>query len=55
MIRTTFIATPNRTLVLVAKAIVAAVFSAVYHGGDGVGSVLVARLVAEPLVGARCR
>jgi ABC-2 type transport system permease protein len=30
MIRTTFMATPNRTLVLVAKAVVAAVFSAGY-------------------------
>ena len=35
MIRTTFMATPNRTLVLVAKAVVAALFSGCVHGRDG--------------------
>ena len=41
MIRTTFIAAPNRTLVLVAKAIVVSVFSAVYAAVMVIGSVLV--------------
>ncbi|MDT5014284.1 MAG: type transport system permease protein [Mycobacterium sp.] len=44
MIRTTFIAVPNRTLVLVAKTVVMSVFSAVYAGAMVIGSVLVARL-----------
>jgi hypothetical protein len=52
MIRTTFMATPNRTLVLVSKAIVAAVFSAVYAGVTTVAAVVVGRLMAPPLVGS---
>ncbi|HZN84678.1 MAG TPA: ABC transporter permease, partial [Mycobacterium sp.] len=52
MIRTTFMATPNRTLVLVAKAIVAALFSAVYAAAMTVAAVVVARLMAPPLVGS---
>lgn len=51
MIRTTFMATPNRTMVLVAKAIVAAVFSGVYTALMVIGAVLVARMAAPPLVG----
>jgi ABC-2 type transport system permease protein len=52
MIRTTFMATPNRTLVLVAKAIVAAVFSGVYTAVMVIGAVLVARMAAPPMVGS---
>jgi ABC-2 type transport system permease protein len=52
MIRTTFMATPNRSLVLVAKAIVAAVFSAAYAAVMTVAAVLVAQLMAPPLVGS---
>ncbi|MDZ4268434.1 MAG: ABC transporter permease [Mycobacterium sp.] len=43
MVRTTFMATPDRTLVLVAKAVVAAVFSGIAAATMVVGSVLVAR------------
>ena len=50
MIRTTFIAAPNRTLVLVAKAVVVAVFSAVVAAAMVVGSVLVARLMTTPSI-----
>jgi ABC-2 type transport system permease protein len=53
MIRTTFIATPNRTLVLAAKAVVAAVFSGVYAAVMAVGSVLVARLFTTPPIGSQ--
>lgn len=53
MIRTTFMATPNRTLVLIAKAVVAAVFSGVYAAVMVIGSIAVARLVAKPLVGSQ--
>ena len=52
MIRTTFIATPNRTLVLVAKAVVVSVFSAVYAAVMVIGSVLVARFLTTPLTAA---
>jgi hypothetical protein len=52
MIRTTFMATPNRTLVLIAKAVVAAMFSAVYSAALTIAAVLVARLMAPPLVGS---
>ncbi len=52
MIRTTFMATPNRTLVLVAKAIVAAVFSAAYAAAMTVAAVMAARLTAPPLAGS---
>jgi ABC-2 type transport system permease protein len=52
MIRMTFMATPNRTLVLVAKAVVAALFSAVYAAAMTIAAVVVARLMAPPLVGS---
>jgi hypothetical protein len=51
MIRTTFMATPNRSLVLVAKAVVAAVFSGMYTALMVIGAVLVARMAGPPLVG----
>jgi ABC-2 type transport system permease protein len=50
-IRTTFMATPNRSLVLGTKAIVAAVFSGVYTALMVIGAVLAARMAAPPLVG----
>jgi hypothetical protein len=50
-IRTTFMATPNRSLVLGTKAVVAAVFSGVYTALMVIGSVLAARMAAPPLVG----
>jgi ABC-2 type transport system permease protein len=49
MIRTTFMATPNRTLVLVAKAVVAATFSAVYAAALTIAAMLAGRLMAPPL------
>jgi hypothetical protein len=52
MIRTTFMATPDRTLVLVAKAIVAGVFSTVYAAVMTIAAVVVAHVVAPPLVGS---
>jgi ABC-2 type transport system permease protein len=52
MIRTTFMATPNRTLVLVAKAVVALVFSAGYAAVMTMAAVVVAQLMAPPLVGS---
>jgi ABC-2 type transport system permease protein len=52
MIRTTFMATPNRTLVLFAKAIVAAVFSGLYTAVMVIGAVVVARMAAPPMVGS---
>jgi hypothetical protein len=52
MIRTTFMATPNRTVVLTAKAIVALLFSAVYAALMTIAAVVVARLMAPPLVGS---
>lgn len=52
MIRTTFMATPNRTLVLVAKAAVTAIFSALYAAVMVIGAVVVAKLAAPPLVGS---
>jgi hypothetical protein len=51
MIRTTFMATPNRSLVLVAKAVVAAVFSGMFTVLMVLGAVVVARIAAPPLVG----
>ncbi|PRC60849.1 ABC transporter permease, partial [Mycobacterium sp. ITM-2017-0098] len=51
LIATTFMATPGRTLVVCAKAVVAALFSAVVAALMVIGSVLVARLVAAPGVG----
>ena len=50
MIRTTFMATPDRTLVLVAKAVVAAAFSAVYAAVMTIAAVAVGQLMAPPLV-----
>jgi ABC-2 type transport system permease protein len=50
MIRTTFMASPNRTLVLVAKALVAAVFSTVYAVVMTIAAVLVGQMLAAPLV-----
>ena len=52
MIRTTFMATPNRTLVLIAKAVVAAAFSAVYSAVMVIAAIVVARLAAPPLIGS---
>ena len=43
LIRTTFMAVPNRTLVLAAKAIVAAAFSSFYAAAMVVASIVVAR------------
>jgi len=51
MIRTTFMATPNRSLVLVAKAVVAAVFSGTYTALMVIGAVLAAHMAAPPLAG----
>jgi len=53
MIRTTFAAIPNRTLVVVAKAVVAAVFSAVFTAALVIGAMLVAGMASSPLVGAQ--
>lgn len=53
MIRTTFAAIPNRTLVIVAKAVVAAVFSALFTAALSIGAVLVAGMSSDPLVGAQ--
>ncbi|MGZ8801157.1 MAG: ABC transporter permease [Mycobacterium sp.] len=44
MVRTTFMASPNRTLVLVAKAVVAAAFSGISAAIMVLGSILVARV-----------
>ena len=51
MIRTTFMATPDRTSVLVAKAVVAGVFSGLYTALMVIGSLLAAGMAAPPLVG----
>jgi ABC-2 type transport system permease protein len=51
MIRTTFMATPNRTLVLTTKAVVAAIFSGTYTALMVIGAVLAAGMTAPPLVG----
>ena len=51
LIRTTFLATPHRTLVLIAKAVVCAAFSSVCAVVMVLVSVVVARLVAAPTVG----
>ncbi|MHC9291155.1 ABC transporter permease [Mycobacterium sp. LTG2003] len=52
LIRTTFLATPSRTKVLIAKAVVCAAFSSVCAVVMVLGAVLVARLFAEPVIGA---
>jgi hypothetical protein len=51
MIRTTFMATPNRILVLAAKAVVALLFSALYAAAMTIVAVVVARLMAPSLIG----
>jgi hypothetical protein len=53
MIRTTFMATPDRTLVLAAKAVVALVFSAVYAALMTIVAVVVAHMMSPPLVGSQ--
>jgi ABC-2 type transport system permease protein len=53
MIRMTFAAIPNRTLVVVAKAVVAAAFSAAYTVVMVIGAAVVARMAADPLLAAR--
>ena len=52
MIRTTLMATPNRVVVLAAKAIVAATFSASYTALMTIMAVVVGRLMAPPLIGS---
>jgi hypothetical protein len=52
MIRATFIANPNRTMVLLAKAVVAVVFAGVYTVLLTIAALVVARLSSDPLVGA---
>ena len=53
MIRTTFQAVPNRTVVLCAKAFVSAAFCGVFAAVIGVVSIAVARAVAGPSIGER--
>ncbi|WP_264077031.1 ABC transporter permease [Mycolicibacterium houstonense] len=53
LIRTTLLATPNRTQVLTAKAVVCAAFSSVCAVLMVLASVLVARMVADPVVGTQ--
>ncbi|MBX7431985.1 ABC transporter permease [Mycobacterium sp. Y57] len=48
MVRTTLLATPDRTRVLCAKAVVSAVFCAVVAALTALGSIVVAGLAAEP-------
>ena len=52
MIRTTYLAAPNRTLVLAAKAVVAALASGGYAAVLAIGAVVVARFSADPLLSA---
>lgn len=52
LIRATFVATPNRVVVLTAKAVVAAAFSALFTVVLTVGALAVARLSCDPVVGA---
>jgi ABC-2 type transport system permease protein len=52
-IRTTFAAIPNRTLVLVAKMVVAALFSAIFIAVMVIGSAIVAQSASTPLLGER--
>jgi ABC-2 type transport system permease protein len=49
MIRTTYMATPNRTLVLAAKAFTAAVASGAFAAVLTIVAVVVARMAADPL------
>jgi ABC-2 type transport system permease protein len=53
MIRTTFMATPNGSLVLFAKALVVAVFSGTYTALMTVAAVMTASLMAPPLIGTQ--
>ena len=53
MIRTTFMATPHRSRVLGAKALITAVFAGVSAAGMVIASLLVARALANGQVGAR--
>ncbi|MBU9762796.1 ABC transporter permease subunit [Mycobacterium sp. TNTM28] len=53
LIRTTLLATPNRIQVLTAKAVVCAAFSSVCAVLMVLASVLVARMVADPVVGTQ--
>lgn len=52
LIRTTFLAIPDRTVVLCAKAVLAAWFAAVCAGLTAFGAVLLARMTAPQLVAA---
>lgn len=52
-IRTTFLATPNRTVVLCVKAAVSAVFAGVFAAVMVVASIVLARLLVAPDLGAR--
>lgn len=47
MIRTTFMATPNRVLVLAAKSVISAVFAAVFAVVTGIASIALARALAD--------
>jgi ABC-2 type transport system permease protein len=51
MIRTTFMATPNRTLVLAAKALITASFAAAFAAVTGIASIALAQALAERRVG----
>ena len=53
MIRTTFMATPARTLILTAKAVVALIFSALFAAAMTIVAVVVAHLMAPALTGAQ--
>lgn len=50
IIRTMFLATPNRTLMVAAKAVVAALFYGVSAAGMVIGTIVVGPLVAKPPV-----
>lgn len=53
LIRTTLLATPSRTVMLMAKAIVSAAFSSLCAAVMVIVSVLVARVIAGPVVGSQ--
>ncbi|BBX34337.1 ABC transporter [Mycolicibacterium mageritense DSM 44476 = CIP 104973] len=53
LVRTTFLATPNRTVVLIAKAVVAAAFSSLCAAVMVIVAVLAARVIAEPTAGTQ--
>jgi hypothetical protein len=52
MIRTTFVANSNRTVVMIAKAVVAVVFSSLFTAVLTIGAVVVAQSSSSPLLGA---